>query len=187
MLKRIIFLLVLCCLACLQLNIACTDTFAKSKPEQWTFITEGVGIGDILVGKSTKSDVMARYGNRYKLIKHAEYSREMQYADLGLSFYYCFKDREKKIFLVAVHHGTTSKGIVIGQSTLKDVYDLYGEERGKGQCDSESCVYEYKGVQFYIEGNSSGSGQKSVDPMQRTVIEIDVVSPDNSSNFCDGI
>jgi hypothetical protein len=187
MLKRFIFSLVLCGLACVQLNVARTGSFAKSKPEQWTFITEGVGIVDVLIGKSTKSDVLARYGNRYKLIKHNEYSREMEYADLGLSFYYCFKDTEKKIFLIEVHQGATSKGIVIGQSTLKDVYDLYGEEKEKGQCDSKSCVYEYKGVQFYIEGDSSDSEQKSVDLMQKKVIEVDVVSPDKSSNFCNGV
>ena len=33
----------------------------------------------------------------------------------------CFKDSQKKIFLVEVHDGVTSKGIVIGESTMKDV------------------------------------------------------------------
>src|SRR5437588_9311620 len=186
MLKRFIFSLVFCGLACVQLNVACTVSFAKS--EQWTFITEGVGISDILIGKSTKSDVLARYGDRYKLIKHNKYSVEMEYADLGLSFYYCLKDKEKKIFLVEVHHGTTSKGIVIGQSTLQDVLDKYGEPESTDCCDAEPFVYEYKGVQFYLKSISrEGEKKQQVSPLNMRVVEIDVVPADKSSNFCDGI
>src|SRR5438874_4855171 len=100
--------------------------FQSSKP--WTYITEGVGISGILIGKSTASDVVSAFGSKYTVNTHNDYSREIEYADLGLSFYYCLKDKQKRIFLVEVHHGTTSKGIIIGTSTLKDIQDLYGKE-----------------------------------------------------------
>lgn len=161
--------------------------FGSQSSKQWTYITEGVGISGILIGKSTASDVVSTFGNKYTVNTHNEYSREIEYTDLGLSFYYCLKDKQKRIFLVEVHHGTTSKGIIIGQSTLKDVHDLYGKEDGTGNCDSGSCVYEYKGVQFYVEGPNSVATETDIDPSQMKVVEIDVMAPDKSSNFCDGI
>jgi hypothetical protein len=154
--------------------------------KQWTYITEGVGIAGILIDKSTAADVVSAFGKKYTVTTHNEYSRSIQYSDLGLSFYYCLKDKQKTIFLIEVLQGTTSKGIVIGQSTLKDVSDLYGEEDDKN-CTSGSCVYEYKGVQFYVEGPNNIANEGDVDPLQMKVVEIDVMSPDKSSNFCDGI
>jgi hypothetical protein len=154
---------------------------------QWTYITEGVGISGILIGKSTASDVVSSFGTKYTVNTHNEYSREIEYTDLGLSFYYCLKDKQKRIFLVEVYHGTTSKGIVIGQSTLKDVHDLYGKEDDAGNCDSGSCIHEYKGVQFYVEGPNTVATETNKDPLQMKVVEIDVMAPDKSSNFCDGI
>jgi alanyl-tRNA synthetase len=112
----------------------------------------------------------------------------MEYADLGLAFYYCLRDKEKRIFLIAVHHGMTQKGIIIGRSTLKDVYDAYGKED-----DVTNNVYEYKGVQFYVESTddtaqrSEADQETEMDPSRMRVVEIDVMAPDKSSNFCDGI
>jgi hypothetical protein len=160
---------------------------AQSTPKQWAYITEGVGIAGVVLGKSNTSDIVSAFGNKYTVHTHNEYSRDMEYTDLGLSFYYCFKDKEKTIFLVEVHHGTTSKGIIIGRSTLRDVYDLYGERDETSNCETGSCVCEYPGVQFYVEGPNLVGSDKALDPTLMKVVEIDVVPPDKSSNFCDGI
>jgi hypothetical protein len=48
-------------------------------------------------------------------------------------------------------------------------------------------VYEYKGVQFYVEGPANLANKGDLDPLQMKVVEVDVMSPDKSSNFCDGI
>ena len=184
MLRRFIFSLALCVLTCGSLHVVPAGALAKSRAEQSVLITEGVGIGDIFVDKSTKADVLAKYGHGFKLIQHNEYSSEMEYADAGLSFYYCLKDEKEKIFLIEVRRGQTSKGIVIGQSTLKDVQRVYGAEAPMS-CDSETCVYEYKGVQFYVKADPPGSEENPVDPLPKKIIEIDVVPPDKSSNFCD--
>jgi hypothetical protein len=105
----------------------------------------------------------------------------MEYADLGLAFYYCHKDEKKTVFLVELHHGVSSKGIIIGQSTLRDVFRLYGEQSSGDQPD----VHEYKGIQFYTEHDPTPDAEDSAAKLDKKVVEIDIVPPDKSSNFCD--
>lgn len=144
-------------------------------------IKDGIGLGELLVGVSTAADVEARYGKKYDLINKNDYSYRMDYADLGLAFYYCHKDEKKKLFLVELHHGVSSKGITIGQSTLRDVFRLYGEKSGGEQID----VHEYPGIQFYIEPDPNAGARDSAARLDKKVVEIDIVPPDKSSNFCD--
>jgi hypothetical protein len=144
-------------------------------------IKDGIGVGEILVGVSSAADVEARYGMKYELINKNDYSYRMEYADVGLAFYYCHKDEKKRVFLVELHHGVSSKGIIVGQSTLRDVFRLYGEESGSDQPD----VHEYKGIQFYIEHDPTPAAKDSAAKLDKKVVEIDIVPPDKSSNFCD--
>lgn len=145
-------------------------------------IKDGIGLGEILIGVSNAADVEARYGMKYKLINKNDYSYRMDYADLGLAFYYCLKDEKKRIFLVELHQGVSSKGIIIGQSTLRDVFRLYGEQSiGEDQSD----IHEYKGIQFYLEHDPSTDAKDSAAKLDKKVVEIDIVAPDKSFNFCD--
>lgn len=69
---------------------------ASVRPDFLVSVIEGVGIGDnIVVGRSTRSDVLAAYGEMHELINHNKYSYQMRYSDLGVSFYYCQADVEK--------------------------------------------------------------------------------------------
>ena len=144
-------------------------------------VNDGIGVGKILIGDSNAADVEARYGTKYDLINKNDYSFRMDYAELGLAFYYCHKDEKKRIFLIELHHGTSSKGITIGQSTLRDVFRLYGENSGGGQLD----IHEYPGIQFYIEPDPKAGERNSPARLDKKVVEIDIVAPDKSSNFCD--
>lgn len=144
-------------------------------------IKDGIGLGEILIGVSSAADVEARYGKKYDLINKNDYSYRMDYADLGLAFYYCHKDEKKRVFLVELHQGVSSKGITVGESTLRDVFRLYGEVSGGEQTD----VHEYKGIQFYIEHDPTAGARNSPARLDKKVVEIDIVSPDQSSNFCD--
>ncbi len=144
-------------------------------------IKDGIGLGEILIGVSSAADVEARYGTKYALINKNDYSYRMDYADLGLAFYYCYKDEKKRVFLVEVHQGTTSKGIIVGKSTLKDVFTIYGEQNSGGH----SYIYEYKGIQFYIEHDPTAEGEEKAPTLDKKVVEIDIVAPDKSSNFCE--
>jgi len=143
-------------------------------------IKDGTGLGDILIGTSSASDVEARYGMKYELRNNNDYSYRMDYADKGPAFYYCYKDARKRIFLVELHHGVTAKGIIVGQSTLKDILALYGERSG-----GDDDIYEYKGIQFYVEHDPTSDGKDKTPRLDRKVVEVDIVPPDKSSNFCD--
>ena len=93
-------------------------------------ITDGFGVNGIIVGRSTMSDVVSRYGEDFELVEHNKYSYEAKYMGMGLSFFYCYTDEEKKIFSIKIKppfHGITSRGIIVGESTLQDVFDLYGK------------------------------------------------------------
>ena len=144
-------------------------------------IKDGIGVGEILIGVSNAADVEARYGMKYDLINKNDYSYRMDYAALGLAFYYCHKDEKKRVFLVELHHGVSSKGIIIDQSTLRDVFRLYGEESSGQQPD----IREYKGIQFYIEHDPTTAAEDNAARLDKKVVEIDLVAPDKSSNFCD--
>jgi hypothetical protein len=144
-------------------------------------INDGIGVGQILIGDSSAADVEARYGKKYDLINKNDYSYRMDYGALGLAFYYCHKDEKKRIFLVELHHGTSSKGITVGQSTLRDVFRLYGEKSGGEQLD----IHEYPGIQFYIEPDPNAGARNSAARLDKKVVEIDIVPPDLASNFCD--
>jgi hypothetical protein len=147
-------------------------------PSKWGVIKKGIGVGDILIGESTAADVEARHGTKYELKNKSDYSYRMEYADPEGAFYYCFKDPKKKIFLVEVHDGVTGEGIVIGKSTMRDVVAVYGEKAG-----GSDSIFEYPGIQFYFETGNEKDSKDVV--MNRKVIEVDVVAPDKSSNFCD--
>jgi hypothetical protein len=144
-------------------------------------INDGIGVGKILIGDSSAADVEARYGTKYDLINKNDYSYRMDYADLGLAFYYCHKDEKKRVFLIELHHGTSSKGITVGESTLRDVFRLYGEKSGGEQLD----IHEYPGIQFYIEPDPKAGARNSAARLDKKVVEIDIVAPDQASNFCD--
>ena len=153
-------------------------------------ITEGVGISGIIVGKSTMSDVVAAYGGGFKLVEHNKYSYEAKYKDLGLSFYYCYDDEEKKIFSINIKppcHGITSKGIIVGNSTLQDVFDLYGKAEPYTTIVQETWVFKYQGIEFHIDYDSKLKGVVDEIPeeiLKKKIISIAVRAPDRTGNAC---
>jgi len=159
-----------------------TPSNSTAKPSS-VYIEEGVGIAGVTIGQSTMSDVVAAYGDKYKLIEHNEYSFEIRYADLGLAFWYCRKDREKKIFCIEVKSpcfGVTSKGLVIGESTTADVVRIYGEPEA-----NFGGAYQYKGIQFYYE--SEPQQEEGTPEPPSKIISVDIVPPDKAYSFCDGV
>jgi hypothetical protein len=169
---------------CLFINTMGLNPVAQSTSKEWVVITPGVGIGGVLINKSTEGDVSAIFGDKYALITHNKYSCEMKFDALGLSFFYCLKDEQKRIFLIEAHQGVTDKGIVIGRSTANDVDKIYGEQNVNGKCDSDSCIYEISGMQLYIEADMAELKTRNAIRPEPKVVEIDVVAPDKSCNFC---
>lgn len=105
-------------------------------------VKEGVGFDGIVVGKSTRADIIKKYGKNFKTKDYGKYSTQMIYPG-GMSFYYCQSDKRQQIFdieLRAPFKAKTSKGIVLSQSTLADVYKIYGKSKDG---------LEYRGVSFF--------------------------------------
>jgi len=155
------------------------------------FITEGESLDSINIGKSTMDDVIAIYGVDYKLIKHREYSYEMVYKNLGLSFYSCQNDPNKEIFSIDIQapfKATTAKGIVLGESTFDDVFRAYG----KWEKNSIGFEYEKEGLYFNFEAeepeepeneaNTANSDEKT----ENTSFTIDGKSGTENTFIIDG-
>jgi hypothetical protein len=109
-------------------------------------IKDGVGIGSVKVGASTRKDVESKFGKPEELIKHKKYSTQMLYKEKGLSFYFCQSDKKQQIFVIEIRRpfqGKTLRGVQIGTSTREDVKKLYGDGNKKNK------AREYRGIQFY--------------------------------------
>lgn len=121
------------------------------------YVVEGESFDGILIGKSTADDVIATYGADYKLINHNNYSYEMIYKNLGLAFYYCQADPNKEIFVVGIEppfRATTKSGIILGESTIADLFQIYGTT------SATSSGFEYDGIYFDVEEKTSGEDQE---------------------------
>jgi len=106
-------------------------------------IREGVGIEGIVVGKSTMDDVVKKFGRNYNWITNKKYSYQMIYPKLGLSFYICQTDKRKEIFVIEIkspYRAKTSRGVVLGQSTVEEIEKIYGKLKSG---------LEYRGISFY--------------------------------------
>lgn len=115
-------------------------------------ITEGKGEEKIQVGVSTFYDVVKVYGKKYKLNFHT-YSYEMEYSELGISFYYngTFPERTiENITFKSPCECITSKGIILGKSTIIDVKKAYGELKWLTTDKGETWYVEYPGINFHV-------------------------------------
>ena len=119
---------------------------AQSTKQKVKVVREGVGFDGIVVGRSTETDVIRKFGKNFKLKKHKKYSAQMIYPN-GVSFYYCQSDKRRQIFdieLRAPFEAQTSRGITIGKSTLEDIYRIYGKRK-------QEEGLQYRGVSFYYK------------------------------------
>jgi hypothetical protein len=144
------------------------------------YVTAGIGVDGVAVGFSTKNTVTARYGDEYQLVEHNKYSYEMKYEQLGMSFWYRFEDPQQKIFAISVwpkSRGFTAGGIVVGRSTLKDVFDEYGKAEFGTTTTEKTWYVEYPGISFHVEHKPDD--KKSWTPEQllkRKIVEIEIVA-----------
>ena len=117
---------------------------AVSVAEAQTYKTAraGVGVDGIRVGRSTRSDVIRKYGRNFRTLKHGSYSYQLKYKN-GMSFYYCQNDKQQEIFVIELRAPArikTAKGIILSKSSVGDVKKKYGKPK-KG--------LRFKGIEFY--------------------------------------
>lgn len=111
--------------------------------QKYNIVREGIGIEGITVGKSTMDDVEKKFGKDYAWVVNKKYSYQMTYAKLGLSFYICQSDKKKQIFDIEIrapYKAKTTRGIILGQSTVEDIEKAYGKLKSG---------LEYRGISFY--------------------------------------
>lgn len=159
--KKIFFQIVsvgLICCFFVGLTEAQRKKTTTKKAETYKTAREGVGIEGVAVGVSTMASVVKKFGKNYVKKTYGKYSNSINYPKLGLAFYYCQVDKTKEIFDIEIrapYKVKTSKGVILGKSTLEDIYKIYGRS---------SDGLEYKGVSFFY---ANYKGKKTV-----TVIDI---------------
>ena len=121
-------------------------------------IKEGIGLGRIMLGKSTSRDVLFTVGHKYEILKHHQHSCEIHCQEHGTSFYYRPDDPKERIFLIIVqqpYSGTASAGIKIGKHTLQDVVDEYGPPTWTTTNNSDTWWSNYPGIEFHVKRERS--------------------------------
>jgi hypothetical protein len=130
---------------------------AEAQKSSYKIARAGVGFDGLKIGKSTRSDVIRKYGKNFKTVKHGTYSTQMKYRN-GMSFYYCQKDKRQQIFDIELRSPAkvkTAKGIVLNKSLVSDARKKYGKPK-KG--------LRFIGIEFYY---ATVRGKKII-----TVIDI---------------
>ena len=126
----------------LLFGFSVSTTAQKRSKSVYKVATAGVGFDGLRIGKSTRADVIRKFGRNFNTKKHGRYSAQMIYRG-GVSFYYCQGDKQQQIFdveLRAPARVKTAKGIVLSRSTVSETRKKYGKPR-KG--------LQFRGVEFY--------------------------------------
>jgi hypothetical protein len=121
-------------------------------------IPDSYNIGGKYLNNLTFDGVVKKFGNDYELIDHNQYSWEIKYKELGLSFYYKYNDNRKKIISIHItspYMLKTNAGIVLNQSTMQDVYNFYGKISWLASRGSDYWWSEHAGIAYYIERDKS--------------------------------
>lgn len=144
-------------------------------------IIDGHGFDSFEIDKSRAKDVIKKLGRQFEEIRHKDYSVQMYYRGLGVSFYYMQADHTKEIFSIVFNRpfkGRTSKGIILGQSTMEDVVKIYGEPDWSTCDNCDFWTSEYEGIQFSVEREKS-LPQYPLDEgvhLKREIVEIEVTN-----------
>ncbi len=99
---------------------------------QETIIVKGVGLPEYPIGETSIEQVIEGFGKDYRESEvKGRNMIELKYEALGLVFYHKIGDESKTlsgIRFLAPFKGRTQEGIVLNESKLSDVEDLYGAE-----------------------------------------------------------
>ena len=150
------------------------------------YVAAGLGIEGITVGYSTRNSVTSKYGDDYVLIEHNNYSYEIRYRDTGKSFWYRYHDPEQRIFSIGLRRESrafTGRGIVVGRSSLQDVFNAYGKSEFSTSSAEETWFVEYQGIKFHIEYKSTDN--RLIVPeklLKRRVIEIEIAAMESGAD-----
>lgn len=176
----------LVCLACQGLIPARAQSFPRIERESSIpreLISEGLGVRGVYLWRSNADDVAAVYGKDFELVGHGPRTVEMRYAARDLSFFYCQADPHKRIIGIecrAPFNGFTARGIVLGKSTVRDVFKAYGEAEPAAGVGGRR-TFSYPGIEFSTP--SKGGDRKPVSALLGAKITaINVTTPRGGSD-----
>ncbi|UPY79412.1 hypothetical protein FH581_011405 [Leptospira weilii] len=134
-------------------------------------IKDGVGILDLVIDRNEFSEVESKFGNQY-VRNHFNFKYlEIHYESLGLSFIFDHHSEEiHEIRIQPPFRAITSKGIVLGKSTLQEAMDIYGKaadisgeyatwniEEELYLCIRYRMKHSFRGIRFCVEKDPSVS------------------------------
>ena len=134
------------------------------KKQEKISVISGLSVDDIVVGAHISEIVIQKYGLDYDEINHNNYSIEMSYSEIGLSFYYRFDNPFKTIFSIDVIPDKTrciiAKFMDIGglidenKISIQDVLNLFGGVDHLNYSDGdELALIAYPGIHFHASYN----------------------------------
>lgn len=135
------------------------SSFSETSESKTWILYEDIGFEELSIGQ-TADDVFEVFGKNYQTRKWLEYSYEIFYPELGISFWYEQEDTARTIVFISVlpasFTGKTSKGLLIhSELTLQEVLDVYGTPYwSTTEDESELCAdYDELGISFYVDVN----------------------------------
>jgi hypothetical protein len=158
----------------------------KLDPEET--IGPGGGPRGLKVG-AHRADLEARFGTPDEVVRHESYSVELRWR-FGVTAYFCTSDETERIFHYVIRppfRARTEKGIVLGTSTMKDVFGAYGEGRWTASEGSPEWHVEYEGIGFSVEREQS-LPQYPIDEalhLARTLTAFHTFQDDDAGGHCD--
>lgn len=120
-------------------------------------IEEGKGIDGIVIGETSQVQAIKELGEGYKIIEYNEGFTDVVYEKKGITLC-CDDDQEKtilSILFVPPNNYKTTKGIVVGINTMKDVIEKYGRPNWLTDDDSDTWWVEYSGINYHVEYDKS--------------------------------
>lgn len=127
-------------------------------------VISGLSVEDIVVGTDNEQTVIVKYGLDFEKLNHNNYSIEMRYNNLGLSFYYRFDNPFKVIFNIDIipdkikciitKFMVFDKMIDESKISIQDVVNLFGDFTDLYYTEgNELASIVYPGIKFHARYN----------------------------------
>jgi len=143
-------------------------------------IVDGVSVNEIVLGETTWDELAGRIGRGCEEVTHGTYSRECRCAEEGLSIYTRMKETDTTVFAINVRPpfaAPTSRGIVAGKSSLRDVVDAYGPDECRWVGAGDLICLEYSGIDFCADRREFHEHEGET-VVARVGIDLDRVKPE---------
>jgi hypothetical protein len=131
-------------------------TSCNQKEKKHILVKEGIGFDNVILYRTTKSEIYKLFGTDYKQIIHNKYSIEDYYEKLGISFYHSSYNKKRRIEFINFNrnfYGKTSKGFDIQSMTFNDLLKIYGTPFWRFSKESNEIIMCYGdlGIEFCID------------------------------------